>query len=170
MTQQTRGNHRRQAGWIWPWLVGALLVCTAGGQAIMLYAATHDPTFAIEPDYYNRAVAWDTTMANDRATIALGWKASAAMSSAVGPGSTIDATVHVAVVDRDGTPVRGARVRATAVHNLDGSHQTSVSFVADGDTYVATMVGARRGLWELRLDVTRDDAHFTPLLRLDYPP
>ena len=53
---------RRTPGWWWPWFVVALLVATAGGQGIMLYAATHDPTFAIEPDYYQKAVAFDTTI------------------------------------------------------------------------------------------------------------
>ena len=47
-------------GWYWPWFIGVLLVATAGGQGVMLYAATHDSTFALEPDYYKRAVAFDT--------------------------------------------------------------------------------------------------------------
>ena len=68
---------RRTPGWWWPWFVVALLVATAGGQGIMLYAATHDPTFAIEPDYYQKAVAFDTTIQQERGNLALGWTATA---------------------------------------------------------------------------------------------
>jgi hypothetical protein len=69
-----------RSGRFWPWFVTALLVATAAGQGIMFYAATHDPTFAVEPDYYAKGVGFDTTMALERETAALGWHASAAFA------------------------------------------------------------------------------------------
>ena len=80
---------RRTPGWWWPWFVVALLVATAGGQGIMLYAATHDPTFAIEPDYYQKAVAFDTTIQQERGNLALGWTATA--RAAIGSNLTLRA-------------------------------------------------------------------------------
>ena len=118
MTGRSPVQGGRQSGWWWPWFVVALLVATAAGQGIMYYEATHDPTFAIEPDYYNKAVAYDSAMLRERETIALGWHPIGTMTAA----SPTDAAVRVVLTDSLGLPVVGARVRGSAIHNLDGSH------------------------------------------------
>jgi len=155
----------RSAGWWWPWFIGALLVATAGGQGIMLYAATHDPTFAIEPDYYAKAVAFDTTILRDRENIQLGWRAAGTMTTS---GSA--AALRVTLTDSAGTPISGARVRAVAIHNLDGSHPLSVALAESGAAYSGLIPGAHRGLWEIRVDAVLGTSHFTPSIRVDYSP
>ena len=167
MTGSDPATGRRQAGWWWPWFIVALLIATAAGQGIMYYEATHDPTFAIEPDYYSKAVAYDTAIVRARENVALGWRPVGVMTAA----SPSDAAVRVVLTDSLGLPVIGARVRGSAIHNLDGSHPVAVQFTdAGGGAYVATMAGARRGLWEFRLDAVRENSHFTPSLRVDYSP
>jgi len=162
----TTTSRGRTAGWWWPWLIGALLVATAGGQAIMLYAATHDPTFAIEPDYYKKAVAWDTTMLHDRENARIGWRATGSMTTASGS----NAAIRVVVTDSTGTPVTGAAVRALMIHNLDSAHPLTVELRESGSAYAAEVAHPRRGLWEIRLDAVRGSTHFTPSFRLDYTP
>jgi nitrogen fixation protein FixH len=161
----SRAPKGRTAGWWWPWFIAALLVATAGGQAIMLYAATHDPTFAIEPDYYAKAVAYDTTIMRGRENIRLGWRASGAMTASDG-----GASVRIAVIDSAGLPVTGARISAVAIHNLDGSHPIPVPLTEAGGGYVGRIDHAHRGLWEIRLDAVRGADHFTPSLRVDFTP
>jgi len=94
-------------GWYWPWIVAALLVATAAGQGILFYAATHDASMAIEPDYYRKAVAWDAQRARDSVSAALGWTATGELRA---PDST-GAEVAVRLADADGAPLGGARVR-----------------------------------------------------------
>lgn len=154
-----------ESGRLWPWFIAALLVATAGGQFVMAYAATHDPTFAVEPDYYRKAVAWDTTMLRERENLRLGWQATGSMAR-----SGAGATVRVALNDSNGSPVSGAVVRVLAIHNLDGSHPVAIVLRESGPAYTGDLPGAHRGLWELRVDVVRGTSHFTPSLRVDFSP
>ena len=151
-------------GWYWPWFIGILLVATAGGQGVMLYAATHDSTFALEPDYYKRAVAFDTVIQQQRANLALEWTAHASV------GPLVDGQREVALTLTDGNahPITDARVRVTAIHNLEGDHQVSQSLRASTDgRFVASMPLMRAGLWELRVEALRGRERFTPSLRVD---
>ncbi len=166
-------SHPREAasnGRFWPWFVVALLVATAAGQAIMLYAATSDPTFAVEPDYYRKAVAWDSAMARERASAATGWSATAEFD-ALPDGR---ATLRVRLVDSTGSAVPHADVlaiRAILIHNLDGARHTAVALEHDPRAgYTAVIDRARRGLWEIRLDVRGRSGRFTPVLRAEHSP
>lgn len=154
-----------ESGRLWPWFIAALLVATAAGQGVMLYAATHDPTFAVEPDYYTKAVAWDTTMLRERENIRLGWHADGSMSAAVS-----GAALRIAITDSAGAPVYGAQVRVTAIHNLDSRHPATIAMTESGAAYTGDLPGAHRGLWELRVDAVRGSSHFTPSLRVDFTP
>jgi len=153
-------------GRFWPWFVAALLAATAATQGIMFYAATHDPTFAIEPDYYAKGVGFDSTMAVERETAALGWHVSAAFADA--PRGTM---LRVRLTDATGAPVRDAHVNAELVSNLDASHPTAVALAGDGTgAYVATTDRLHRGLWDVRLDARRTGDRFAPVVRAEYTP
>ena len=153
-------------GWYWPWIVAALLVATAAGQGILFYAATHDASMAIEPDYYRKAVAWDAQRARDSVSAALGWTATGELRA---PDST-GAEVAVRLADADGAPLGGARVRVTAIHNLEGARRVEGALPerATG-TYAAKLPLRRAGLWELRIDAHRGRDHFTATVRTDAP-
>lgn len=160
------GNDPRKAGRLWPWFVASLLVATAAAQGIMLYAATHDPTFAVVPDYYDKAVAWDSTHAIQEASAALGWRAVVDFDDA---GALT--AVRVAVSDSSGTPVGDAVVRAELVSNLDASHPVALQLANDGGgRYAITTPALRRGLWDAHLDVRARGSHFTPVVRIEYRP
>jgi nitrogen fixation protein FixH len=153
-------------GWYWPWLIIALLVATAAGQGVMLYAATHDATFSLEPDYYRKAVAWDTVMQQERANRALGWHASAV----VGTSDATGRDVAISLAGGDGRPVHGARVRVTAIHNLDGDHHIARTLVGGADgRYTGHLPLVHDGLWELRVSAMRGRDQFTTSLRVDAP-
>ena len=44
-------------------MIVALLVGGAGANVGLMLVATSDASFAVEPDYYQKALAWDETMA-----------------------------------------------------------------------------------------------------------
>jgi nitrogen fixation protein FixH len=160
------GNVPNKSGRLWPWFVASLLVATAAAQGIMLYAATHDPTFAVVPDYYNKAVAWDSTLAVEEASAALGWRAALDLEAA-GPATA----VRVVVTDSAGVPVAGAAVHAELVSNLDAAHPVALALADEGDGRYATTTSALRpGIWDVRLDVRARGSRFTPVVRTEYRP
>ncbi len=158
----TTGDSR--SGRFWPWFVVLLLVGTAGAQGIMLYAATHDRAYAIEPDYYRKAVAWDSAMSRARDNATLAWTARAEfVRTAAG-----DAALHITLQDSLGAPVRGAGVRVVALHNLEAARPTSASLAETADgVYVVAFPNPRIGLWELRIDAHAAGERFTPTLRAE---
>jgi len=160
------GNLRRPSGRLWPWFVASLLVATAAAQGIMLYAATHDPTFAVVPDYYDRAVAWDSTRAVEEASMALGWRPTLTLDAA-GPSTAL----RVAIADSTGAPVTGAAVRAELVSNLDAAHPLTLALDDDGGgRYAIKAPALRRGIWDVRLDVRARGRRFTTVIRTEYRP
>ena len=50
----------------WPIAVAAILATTVAANIWVMMIANDDPSFAIEPDYYRKALAWDTTLAQSR--------------------------------------------------------------------------------------------------------
>ncbi|MDQ8165928.1 MAG: FixH family protein [Gemmatimonadota bacterium] len=153
-----------RSGRRWPWFVVLLLVGTAGAQGVLLYAATHDRAFAIEPDYYSKAVAWDSAMSRVRENATLAWTARAELVRSTAG----DAALRITLLDALGAPVRGAAVRVVALHNLEAARPTSATFTeSDAGVYLATLPRARSGLWELRIDAHAAGHRFTPILRAE---
>lgn len=70
-TPATKGSR----AWMWP--VGLItLMCGSVGICVMTaVVAARDPSFALEPDYYERALEWDETAAARDASATLGWRA-----------------------------------------------------------------------------------------------
>ncbi len=151
-------------GWYWPWLVAALLIATVAGQGVMLYAAASDPTFAVEPDYYRKAVDFDDVIAQEAANRRLGWSASAEIGARAAAGAEF--SLHC--TDAKGGAVAGARVAVVAISNLDGERHVSASLAERGDgRYAALLPLDRDGLWEFRIDAVLGADHFTADLHGD---
>jgi nitrogen fixation protein FixH len=129
--------------------------------------ARADPAFAVEPDYYAKAVGWDARMAQEHANIALGWGATAALTLAR-PGVPGRITVHLS--DAAGHAVTGAAVSIEAMHNARASqrYEATLQPGRDGD-YTSPVDAHRPGAWEVRLTATRGEARFTQSLRIDAP-
>jgi nitrogen fixation protein FixH len=140
----------------WPLGIAAILGATVAANLVVMRVATDDPSFAVEPDYYRRAVGWDTTMAQARASAALGWRVTPEVAPLV---SGAPAMVTLAIVDRDGAPLTGAAVTVEALFNARANdrHAATLTEVAPG-RYAAPLPLAWVGVWELRVQVRRDGA------------
>ena len=152
-------------GAAWPIAITAVLALTVGANVLLLRIATEPNAYATEPDYYRKAVAWDSTAAAERASTATGWSCDASL---VARGRAFE--IRLRLVDAAGAPVAGAAVHVTAIHNLAAatpSELTATPAAAGG--YVATLPVARAGLWELRVAATRGREHFTADLRREAP-
>ncbi len=148
---------------LWPAAVIGALVVTVVANVVLLMAANDPRHSAVEPNYYRKAVAWDSTMAQEGRNEALGWRIA----------TTLEATAEGALVraqlsDRAAVPLSGARVRLEGIHNLDSGRRVLGELRETGPgTYEAVLPLRRSGLWELRVTVDRQGDRFTADLRRD---
>lgn len=138
---------------LWPWIVVGLL----GGHAAIIIAAVTmavgDPSFAVVPDYYDKAVNFDAYKADLEASRALGW------TLTLTPEDSADLRGRRAIVasllDRDGQPIAGAQIELYFTH-LGGGDNGHVSFHAHdiGGTYRGTAVMPRGGRYQIDATAT----------------
>lgn len=149
---------------MWPIAIVGVLAITVGANMYLLWE-TRDPTItAIEPDYYRKAVAWDSTMAQARADVALGWNAEVAF----GPLSSGGARLTVTLADSAGDPVNDAAVHIEAINNVDALHHVPGDLDhTEPGRYEGDLPLPRPGLWEVRVTARRDSLLFTQSLRVD---
>ena len=149
-------------GALWPIAIVGVLALTVGANVAVFIAARDPHAAALEPDYYNKAVAWDSTLAQEHRSEQLGWRVDADLLDASRDG----ATLRVQVLDRDGAPLTGARVRVEAIHNLQADVRVKAVFGDSGQgEYVMKLPLPRAGMWELRLDITRGADRYVTSLR-----
>ena len=149
---------------MWPWGIGAVLAATVAANGALLYVASGDPSFVIEPNYYAKAVAWDSTIAERARNDVLGWRLVPSLS----PFSVRDGSrLTVTLVDDRGSSIDDAVVTVSALHVARAAEVLRATLQHERATYVATLPVTHRGLWELRFDVTRRGQRFTHLARVE---
>ena len=158
-------------GWYWPWLLGTALLGIVAVNVTMLFVANSDANGSVvEPDYYRKAVQWDSTMAHRAASDRLRWTAAVSLSAGDRvPGQTArTATLRVTLADSAGTGATGAVVRAVLIHNADAARPIEVALRDRGDgRYVAELRLTQTGLWEVRLTAERGSERFSVVVRTD---
>jgi nitrogen fixation protein FixH len=139
-----------------------VLALTVGANVAVFVAARDPHAAAIEPDYYRKAVAWDSTLAEERRSEALGWRLDAQLLDAARDG----ARLRVRLADRDRRPLEGARVSVEAIHDLEADVRVrGVLAPHEPGVYEARLTLRHAGEWELRFDVRRGADRFATSLR-----
>lgn len=152
-------------GWQWPVGIAAVLAVVVIADVTVAIIAGRDEAFAVEPDYYRKAVHFDDEMALRAESARLDWQLapSLQLGRPGAPGS-----VSLEVHDSAGRPVTGARVQLLAMHNARASHQLEAALTERGDgRYDAPLDAERPGEWELRFLVTRGTDRFEARERVD---
>ncbi|CAN5862537.1 FixH family protein [soil metagenome] len=151
----------------WPIGIVVILVVFVVGNLVMMRIANDDPAMAVEPDYYQKAVAFDSTMAVARRSAALGWSA---QTTIVARDSAPGATVRVRLSDAAHQPVEGAVMTIDARFNARANDIITDTLVerAPGE-YLASLAVTHAGQWEVRVTVTRGASRFTASTRADAP-
>lgn len=147
----------------WPIIIVAVLVAQMGFGVWMARLAGNDPHYAVEPDYYARAVNWDSTMAQSRRDRALGWNAAATLTRVSGRG----ATLQVAIVDSAGAALEVDSVHVEALAVAHAAQIVRLTLTATGHAWRAEIGDARAGLWEVRLRAVRGTDVYTAKLRTE---
>lgn len=154
---------------LWPSFVFFIIALCLTGTGSLIYFATSDPTFAVEPDYYQKALAWDQTARQREASKALGWEIDANV-----PAETSPAGAHHVVARftaRSGEIIAGAAVACSAFSNAHASQRHELSFLeTDPGHYRAELPIGARGLWHLIFTAQRGSESFTAELDLSVGP
>jgi nitrogen fixation protein FixH len=150
----------------WPVGITVVLLAFAAGNLMMMRVAADDPAFAIEPDYYRRAVGFDSTMEQERRSAALQWTAMSHLARGDGIGS-----VAVMLSDSAGRPIAGATVRVNARFNARANDILRAELVERSPgTYVGPLAIGHPGEWEVRVEAVRGAERFIASTRTQAPP
>jgi nitrogen fixation protein FixH len=152
-------------GTAWPVAVGAILGTCVAANIWLIRLASTDPSFAIEEDYYQRALHWDDELAQRRQNDALGWQLAPTLSAV---SADSGAELRLTLRDAAGKPLEGAAVTVRALHNARAGEPLDAELAPRGTADFAARLPMRRpGLWELRFEVRRGTDRFTARQRVD---
>lgn len=148
----------------WPIGVATILALTVAANVAVMRIANDDPSFSVEPDYYRKAVNFDSTMAQERKNLSLGWGFDAAIDS-IGDGR--QTRLSVKLRDASAAPLPGAHVAVMARFNARANDTlTAVLEEQAPGTYVTTLPIAHPGEWEVRVDATQGSQRFSTSARV----
>lgn len=149
-SESERGGHRRVPMMLW--LVFGLLLMNVSIVGVTFYLANSDGGFAVEPDYYGKAVRWDIGAAERDRALNRGW------TMAVEPNDARSAsggrTLTIRLLDRDGGAIGGATLGIEAFQHKDASKRFVGSCLERGPGVYQVdvpLVGA--GLHEVRATI-----------------
>lgn len=145
-------------------IIGACFV----GTGLLISSATRDPSFAVEPDYYDKAVRWEETQEQTAANAELGWVASC---SATREAPSDHVRLELTLKDRGSAPLRGVKASAVVFASARAAERFEITFVEHEPAMYRAMLDAPRpGVWRVRLRAVADGAIFTSEFDLSVPP
>jgi nitrogen fixation protein FixH len=135
------------------------------GLGTLAYIAIDDPSFALEPNYYAKAVRWDRTQAEAKQGAALGLQLTLEPLALASDGGV---ELELRISDRARLPFAAADVTLEAFPNAFASRiEHIVLKEASPGVYRGSLLRGTRGLWELRFNVSQGARHFREVLRRD---
>ena len=154
-----------KAGSVWAWVPALLLGCMFLGLGTLAYVAIDDPNFALEPNYYDKAIHWDQSQADARASRALGLQLTLAPLVVARDGQV---PLSLAIADRANLPLLDATVTVEAFPNAFASRVETLTLreTAPG-VYTGQLAHGLSGLWELRVALRHGATTFHEVLRRD---
>ncbi len=148
-------------GSAWPWVIGGALALHIVVSLVVVAIATSDASYAVEEDYYRKAVNWDQKRAQDRINEELGWSLEFNAKPPQQPGER--PALEVRLTDYPGHPIADASIALEAFHKARSDDVLRLAIAATGEPglYAASPAMQHNGLWELRFTVTRGAVTFT---------
>jgi nitrogen fixation protein FixH len=145
-------------GVLWPAVIAGALLLHVAAMMAMVAVATSDDSYAVEPDYYAKALAWDERRAQDRTNAELGWS----LEFVVEPAAQgADPILRATLTNAGGAPITDASVAVEAFSNIRRDEILTAALAASGDGYETALPMRGSGRWEFRFEVTRDSDLFT---------
>ena len=151
---------------MWPGMVFVLLGMNACIVGVTLFLAHSDPSFAAEPDYYQKALTWDETARQVQTNTALGWRVETRWKASANARQTVEFIVR----DTAGTPIAGASLGVEAFASLRPRERFQLTPVEiEPGVYQSALPTGPRGLWEFRIRAQHATDIFTASLESEAP-
>jgi hypothetical protein len=132
----------------WPIGLVAVLGVTVLANVGVLFIAARNGGAEVAPDYYRRAIAWDSTMAAAARSRALRWTLDASLSPRSAGG-----ILAVALRDSTGAPITGALVRIEGFAVARADRRFAGRLTETNGGHYALRLPLRGAEWQA-LDVT----------------
>lgn len=144
----------------WPAVIIGALALHVVISLVTVWIATSNPSYAVEEDYYQKAIHWDEKRAQDGRNSVLGWQIAfdVSPSAVVGEPAALD----LALTDSSGRPLAGATVTVETFHNARAGEILRARMVTDHDGRCSAPLSAKRtGVWEFRFFIEHESDRFT---------
>lgn len=145
---------------LWPAALVGALALTVIGNIWLLRAAT-DQTLGLEPDYYARAVSWDSTLAQRETNARLGWQASGVLTTE----SDGKATLTIQFTDQASQAITDPACTVEIIPVAWADRATTASMISTQDACTLSTTLAYPGLHEIRVTTTAGGQRFSAILR-----
>jgi hypothetical protein len=153
----------------WPIFVGGLLSMSIVASGVIVWVATRPDAPRPMQGYFEAALAWDVTEAEQQASQQLGWTVRYELPTDVPHMRGMPRPVDVTVADRTGAPVGNLTGRLFAIRPSDTRlNQTgTLSAIPNQPGRYRTLVQLdESGEWEMRLDTTQQSLRFVHAARM----
>lgn len=147
-------------GRFWPVFIIAVLVGQVSFLSILVFFATRDPSFAVEPNYYLKALQWNDTAAQIQANAQLGWSVSTDLGNDV--SLLGERWLVCRLQDAEGQPIGGAQMELTAFAHARADERMKIALAeAEAGSYSAKLRLRTSGLWDFEITARRGEQTFT---------
>lgn len=144
-----------------PLLAGGIMAACLASTGALIFMAERDRTFAVEPNYYAKALAWDRDHQAALRSRALGWNA---LARAQGE------ELVVTLTDREGRPVKGAVVGAEVFASIRAAVRTHLALTeSSAGEYRTVLPAGPSGLWRVNLTAQHEEDRFVAALTVFCP-
>lgn len=150
---------------LWPFVPPAMLLVMVSGLIVLARIASDDPSFAVEKDYYKKAVGWDAERARERESTRLGWRLDVETRRA--PAGRVELVARL--IDKHGAHIERAELGVEAFHNARAAEILVAELDETQGAYRAALPMRRSGVWELRFVATRGHERFSQVIRTEIP-
>lgn len=146
--------------WLYPGLAVGFLVSSFVSNMVVLAIATSSESSAVEPDYYQKAMAWDDELSQRARNRDMAWQMKVAT-----PQESADFFV-VEVDDSQIAPLSDLQlsIEMFPVARSQKFFTVDLDEIAPGQ-YQGRWPSERQGIWELRARASRGAELFTSVLR-----
>jgi FixH protein len=159
----------KRRGARWALVPVALLASSLFGVGGMALVAVRDPNFALEPDYYQKAIHWDQVQAQAANNQRSGFQVLAPAVIVLDKQGR--ATLKLEIKSQSGHAVTGAHVIATGFPNAYSEDISPLQFSEQTPgVYLAPIQARHVGLWEFRVALDSGADHVTAVVRCDLTP
>lgn len=150
----------------WPLFVVLLLVIGVGSSLAIVFAARSDGGAKVIENYYEKAIAWDSTSKLTRESDAAGWVVS--MDYVPPASSTTTGKMEIVFIDNAGQPITGLAGSVSAYRPQHSRALGTAALTADTTkpgTYFHAFGHAASGIWDFEIHAQQDSFQFHKVIR-----